>query len=360
MPVKTQIAQKIIDEITDYVSKKENLDSLINLSKGSEEKTCLSVDKVENNEGYMTLLSEGAVLYGDGTIRLFIAKGTLADFYNSLDETYEGYVTTAHISTDAHPVRQGYFRKANLKLITDENGRSDLLVKPVVNTNLSTIKDILIQDEPFAISSEFMWSDMEEPDIEEYAKLVVYNVEHGGDVYVPITNRLHITGFSFVGNPGNAKSGGYEPSLLLRNEEEQLLKKEILDKVLEQLNKEQVEVEKAEALEDKKDSNVEVEVEEKLDKDVVEEAKDDKVAELLEKATERIEQLEKDLAELKEKNEKLEKENTDYKEEEASVSDSLTKLEALLTKTNLSVEQPVQEKKEEQVNVFGRARFGGK
>ena len=70
MPVKTQIAQKIIDEITDYVSKKENLDSLINLSKGSEEKTCLSVDKVENNEGYMTLLSEGAVLYGDDTIRI--------------------------------------------------------------------------------------------------------------------------------------------------------------------------------------------------------------------------------------------------------------------------------------------------
>ena len=41
-----------------------------------------------------------------------------------------------------------------------------------------------------------------------------------------------------MGNPGNAKSGGYEPSLLVRNEEEHLNKKEILDKVLAHLSAE--------------------------------------------------------------------------------------------------------------------------
>ncbi len=62
--------------------------------------------------------------------------------------------------------------------------------------------------------------------------LWVYNVEHGGSVDVPITDNIELMGFSFVGNPGNAKSGGYEPSLLKRNEEEHLNRKEMLDKVL--------------------------------------------------------------------------------------------------------------------------------
>ena len=64
-------------------------------------------------------------------------------------------------------------------------------------------KDLIIQDEPFAISSEFVWYNKEftDDDLEEYAKLVVYNVEHGGSVDVPITDNIELMGFSFVGNP---------------------------------------------------------------------------------------------------------------------------------------------------------------
>jgi hypothetical protein len=31
-------------------------------------------------------------------------------------------------------------------------------------------------------------------------KLVVYNIEHGGEVYVPVTDTIELIGFSFVGN----------------------------------------------------------------------------------------------------------------------------------------------------------------
>lgn len=70
MHIKTQIAEKIMNEINDYLERKDSLDNILNLSQESTEKECLSVNKVENSEGYMTLLSEGSVLYQDGTIRL--------------------------------------------------------------------------------------------------------------------------------------------------------------------------------------------------------------------------------------------------------------------------------------------------
>lgn len=250
MPIKSQIAKRIIDEINVYLEQKDSLDSIMNLSKTGKESEKLSVDRLDNPNGYMTLLSEGSVLYPDGTIRLYICKGTLKDWYDNLADDFEGYVSTGHRDLNAYPVREGYFRKSDLKLVVDEHGRHDLLVKPHVNLELSNIKDLLLQDEPFAISSEFMWYHKEigEEDLEEFTKLAEYNLEHGGSIDVPITDRVEISGFSFVGNPGNAKSGGYEPSLLVRNEEEHLKNKEILDKVLAHLSA-QVEEEVKEATE---------------------------------------------------------------------------------------------------------------
>lgn len=366
MPVKTQIAQKILDEISSYLEQKDTLDSIVSLYKAKDSKSIehLSADKVEGFEGYMTLLSEGSILYSDGSIRLYIAKGTIKKWYDSLDSTFEGYVTTGHVSIDAFPVRDGYFRKADLKIVTDKNGRSDLLVKPHVNTQLSNIRDLIIQDEPFAISSEFVWYEKEirDEDIEEYAKLVVYNIEHDGDVYVPITDTIELMGFSFVGNPGNAKSGGYEPSILTRNEEEHLKNKDILEKVLEQLSTQVAEQEAKPVVEETvEEAVVEAteEVVEQAEEAVEEVVADTKVEETLAKATERIEALEADLAEKTSKITELEAELAEYKASEATVTEKLTKLEKLLTKSNPTVETKVEEKKEESLNRFGRKRFGG-
>ena len=56
MPVKTKIAEQIMSEIDTYLQKKDDLDMIMNLSNKKEEREQLSVDKVENSEGYMTLL----------------------------------------------------------------------------------------------------------------------------------------------------------------------------------------------------------------------------------------------------------------------------------------------------------------
>lgn len=367
MPVKTKIAEQIMSEIDTYLQKKDDLDMIINLSHNKKEREQLSVDKVENSEGYMTLLSEGSVLYQDDTIRLYICKGTLKKWYDSIDGSFEGYVSTGHRDLNSYPVREGYFRKSDLKLVEDSNGRYDLLVKPHVNLELSNVKDLIIQDEPFAISSEFLWysKEIEDSDIEEYAKLVVYNVEHGGGIDVPITDTIEITGFSFVGNPGNAKSGGYEPSLLVRNEEEYLNRKEVLDKVLAHLStqaEEVVEAPEAEVVEPTTEEVVEevaVETEEVVEP--TEEVTEEEVVEedALTKAIEAIEALTAEKEQLLEENAELKNKLSAKEAEEQKIDEKFQKLSALLEKANPSVEQTQVKLEEVKANRFGRVRFGG-
>lgn len=357
MPVKTQIAERIMNEINSYIEKKDNLDAMMNLSAHKQEVERLSVDKVDNSEGYMTLLSEGSVLYTDDTIRLYLCKGTLKKWYDSIDGTFEGYVSTGHRDLNSYPVREGYFKKSDLKLVQDENGRYDLLVKPHVNLELSNMKDLILQDEPFAISSEFLWyaKEIQDSDIEEYAKLVVYNIEHGGDIDVPITDEIEITGFSFVGNPGNAKSGGYEPSLLVRNEEEHLNKKEILDKVLAHLS---AEVSTEEAVTEEVVATEEV-VE--VEKPAVEEVKEEQTTvegDTLAQAIASIEALTTEVEALKTENAELKAKVAEKEASENVVDEQLAKLATLLEKANPVVEK-AEIKEEQPVNRFGRVRFGG-
>ena len=376
MPIKSQIAKRIIDEINVYLEQKDSLDSIMNLSKTGKESEKLSVDRLDNPNGYMTLLSEGSVLYPNGTIRLYICKGTLKDWYDNLADDFEGYVSTGHRDLNAYPVREGYFRKSDLKLVVDEHGRHDLLVKPHVNLELSNIKDLLLQDEPFAISSEFMWYHKEigEEDLEEFTKLAEYNLEHGGSIDVPITDRVEISGFSFVGNPGNAKSGGYEPSLLVRNEEEHLKNKEILDKVLAHLSA-QVEEEVKEATELEVAEVVETpETEETTEAPEVEEVKEEAEAteekveaeepkteegEALAKAIEAIETLKAEVETLKSEKAQLQAELETKKENEDAVEGQLSKLAKLLETVNPTVEKASKEEPKEVANRFGRVRFGG-
>lgn len=376
MPIKSQIAKRIIDEINVYLEQKDSLDSIMNLSKTGKESEKLSVDRLDNPNGYMTLLSEGSVLYPNGTIRLYICKGTLKDWYDNLADDFEGYVSTGHRDLNAYPVREGYFRKSDLKLVVDEHGRHDLLVKPHVNLELSNIKDLLLQDEPFAISSEFMWYHKEigEEDLEEFTKLAEYNLEHGGSIDVPITDRVEISGFSFVGNPGNAKSGGYEPSLLVRNEEEHLKNKEILDKVLAHLSA-QVEEEVKEATELEVAEVVEApETEETTEAPEVEEVKEEAEAteekveaeepkteegEALAKAIEAIETLKAEVETLKSEKAQLQAELETKKDNEDAVEGQLSKLAKLLETVNPTVEKASKEEPKEVANRFGRVRFGG-
>lgn len=374
MPVYSKIAKKIQNEIDTYLMNKDLLDGYINLSKTDKHKESFSVNKnYDGEDGYMTLLSEGSVLFPDGSIRLYLAKGTLQKWYDSIDEEYEGYVTVGHVDTNSFPVRQGYFRKEDLRIITDDKGRSDLLVKPHVNTELSQIKDLIIQDEPFAISSEFSWTfkDIKPEEVAEYTKLTKYNAQFT-DEPVPITDNIHITGFSFVGNPGNAKSGGYEPSVYLKQEKELELDKEnTLDKILAYFNgqsAEATEVEEKqpevveEVVEEVKEEVAEPAVEAEAEateqaEEVKEESLEASTVELLEKATAKILELEAKVGKLEAEKVALEQEKA---QSEGAIKQRMETLSALLSKA--SVEAPVVKEQEEKLEQSTglRKRFGGK
>lgn len=374
MPVYSKIAKKIQNEIDTYLMNKDLLDGYINLSKTDKHKESFSVNKnYDGEDGYMTLLSEGSVLYPDGSIRLYLAKGTLQKWYDSIDEEYEGYVTVGHVDTNSFPVRQGYFRKEDLRIITDDKGRSDLLVKPHVNTELSQIKDLIIQDEPFAISSEFSWTfkDIKPEEVAEYTKLTKYNAQFT-DEPVPITDNIHITGFSFVGNPGNAKSGGYEPSMYLKQEKELELDKEnTLDKILAYFNGQSAEATEAEekqpevveeVVEEVKEEVAESAVEAEAEateqaEEVKEESLEASTVELLEKATAKILELEAKVGKLEAEKVALEQEKA---QSEGAIKQRMETLSALLSKA--SVEAPVVKEQEEKLEQSTglRKRFGGK
>lgn len=374
MPVYSKIAKKIQNEIDTYLMNKDLLDGYINLSKTDKHKESFSVNKnYDGEDGYMTLLSEGSVLFPDGSIRLYLAKGTLQKWYDSIDEEYEGYVTVGHVDTNSFPVRQGYFRKEDLRIITDDKGRSDLLVKPHVNTELSQIKDLIIQDEPFAISSEFSWTfkDIKPEEVAEYTKLTKYNAQFT-DEPVPITDNIHITGFSFVGNPGNAKSGGYEPSVYLKQEKELELDKEnTLDKILAYFNGQSAEATEAEekqpevveeVVEEVKEEVAEPAVEAEAEateqaEEVKEESLEASTVELLEKATAKILELEAKVGKLEAEKVALEQEKA---QSEGAIKQRMETLSALLSKA--SVEAPVVKEQEEKLEQSTglRKRFGGK
>lgn len=369
----SKIAQKIEAERIGYLEAKSELDNAVNLNQTRDDNVVmLTVDRPAE-DGYMTLLSEGSILHSDGTIRLYIAKGTLSKFMDSIDENYEGYISTGHRSLNSYPVREGYFRKEDLKLVTDKNGRSDLLVKPHVNTKLSNVRDIIIQNEPFAISSEFKFANMEIKDEElvEYAKLTAYNISKGGSEEFPITDSIYITGFSLVGNPGNAKSGGYDPSMLLNSKNEgetKLSKQSIIDSMFSSLTRNR---EKDEQLANE-DVNPQETPAEEVDPQPTESPESEEVkeeaaetateTEILEKATKLIEQLSA-------KNEALEAEIAELKAQ-LSVKDkegeqlakakqqSVDKLLGMFEKFDAKFEEPktvgLSQNEGKPTNIFGR------
>lgn len=358
----SKIAQVIEKERVGRVMAKEELDNTVNLSQEKKGNTVqLTMDAPNNEQGYMTLLSEGVILYSDDTIRLYIAKGTLKKFYDSLTDDYEGYISTGHRDLNAYPVREGYFHKEDLKVVVDDNGRADLLVRPHVNTQMSNVRDIILQNEPFAISSEFQFTpkEIKEEELSEYAKLVAYNISKGGEEEFPITDSLYITGFSLVGNPGNAKSGGYSPSMLLKteNKETTVSKNSIIDNMLASLSGKPKEEEKlsSEVAEEKtKKTEEKEETKEVLQEEAPTE---DVTAKALETANKAIEALYTEIEQLKE-------ELASYKEKEKTAEafseaqkTQVEKLNALLEKFDAKVATPklaTEKLENDKTSIFGR------
>lgn len=297
--------------------------------------TLSSVDKENNyvsvnlSSGYVEnkptrLIDEGAITYeGGDDIRLYIKKGAVQAFYDSLSSDYVGYINLAHIDIASLPLNLGTWTKDDLTVVDIGDGRKGLDVNVKLNRELHIVQDLLKQEIPLSISAELRGT---------------IDFESSFKFNAPFYNEIEIAGFSVVANPANVNSTG--ENLNSKGDSEMNLWEKIL-----KLSSENKEEKKNEALENKEDEKEEKEPESKEEGteneeeakkgeetlETVEMSKDDmekinKFMDAFEALSAKVEALETENAELKEKLKNSKKEKTEFEKKAESTLDRLSSL----------------------------------
>ena len=221
-------------------------DNAITLSSVDKENHYVSVNL---SSGYVEnkptrLIDEGAITYeGGDDIRLYIKKGAVQAFYDSLSSDYVGYINLAHIDITSLPLNLGTWTKDDLTVVDIGDGRKGLDVNVKLNRELHIVQDLLKQEIPLCISAELRGT---------------LDFESSFKFNAPFYNEIEIAGFSVVANPANVNSTGenlnskgdsemnlWEKILKLSSENKEEKKNEALEK--EEEKKEPSKEEKAKA-----------------------------------------------------------------------------------------------------------------
>lgn len=308
-------------------------DNAITLSSVDKENHYVSVNL---SSGYAEnkptrLIDEGAITYeGGDDIRLYIKKGAVQAFYDSLSSDYVGYINLAHIDITSLPLNLGTWTKDDLTVVDIGDGRKGLDVNVKLNRELHIVQDLLKQEIPLSISAELRGT----LDLESTFKFNAL-----------FYNEIEIAGFSVVANPANVNSTGenlnskgdsemnlWEKILKLSSENKEEKKNEALENKEEE--KEKKEPSKEEKAPESKTDEAENEEEAKKGEETletVEMSKDDmekinKFMDAFEALSAKVEALETENAELKEKLKSSKKEKTEFEKKAESTLDRLSSL----------------------------------
>lgn len=335
MPQKKRVptyVSSIKDSLDRRKKGKAFYDNAITLSSVDKENHYVSVNL---SSGYVEnkptrLIDEGAITYeGGDDIRLYIKKGAVQAFYDSLSSDYVGYINLAHIDITSLPLNLGTWTKDDLTVVDIGDGRKGLDVNVKLNRELHIVQDLLKQEIPLSISAELRGT---------------LDLESSFKFNAPFYNEIEIAGFSVVANPANVNSTGenlnskgdsemnlWEKILKLSSENKEEKKNEALENKEEE--KEEKEPSKEEnTLESKEEGTENEEVkkgEETLE--TVEMSKDDmekinKFMDAFEALSAKVEALEQENAELKEKLKSSKKEKTEFEKKAESTLDRLSSL----------------------------------
>jgi hypothetical protein len=308
-------------------------DNAITLSSVDKENHYVSVNL---SSGYVEnkptrLIDEGAITYeGGDDIRLYIKKGAVQAFYDSLSSDYVGYINLAHIDITSLPLNLGTWTKDDLTVVDIGDGRKGLDVNVKLNRELHIVQDLLKQEIPLSISAELRGT---------------LDFESSFKFNAPFYNEIEIAGFSVVANPANVNSTGenlnskgdsemnlWEKILKLSSENKEEKKNEALENKEEE--KEEKEPSKEEKAPESKTDETENEEEAKKGEETletVEMSKDDmekinKFMDAFEALSAKVEALETENAELKQKLESSKKEKTEFEKKAESTLDRLSSL----------------------------------
>lgn len=308
-------------------------DNAITLSSVDKENHYVSVNL---SSGYVEnkptrLIDEGAITYeGGDDIRLYIKKGAVQAFYDSLSSDYVGYINLAHIDITSLPLNLGTWTKDDLTVVDIGDGRKGLDVNVKLNRELHIVQDLLKQEIPLSISAELRGT---------------LDFESSFKFNAPFYNEIEIAGFSVVANPANVNSTGenlnskgdsemnlWEKILKLSSENKEEKKNEALENKEEE--KEEKEPSKEEKAPESKTDETENEEEAKKGEETletVEMSKDDmekinKFMDAFKALSAKVEALETENAELKEKLKSSKKEKTEFEKKAESTLDRLSSL----------------------------------
>ena len=336
MPQKKRVptyVSSIKDSLDRRKKGKAFYDNAITLSSVDKENHYVSVNL---SSGYVEnkptrLIDEGAITYeGGDDIRLYIKKGAVQAFYDSLSSDYVGYINLAHIDITSLPLNLGTWTKDDLTVVDIGDGRKGLDVNVKLNRELHIVQDLLKQEIPLSISAELRGT---------------LDLESSFKFNAPFYNEIEIAGFSVVANPANVNSTGenlnskgdsemnlWEKILKLSSENKEEKKNEALE------NKEDEKEEKEPSKEEKEPESKEEGTENKEEAkkgeetlETVEMSKDDmekinKFMDAFEALSAKVEALETENAELKQKLESSKKEKTEFEKKAESTLDRLSSL----------------------------------
>lgn len=352
MPQKKRVptyVSSIKDSLERRKKGKAFYDNAITLSSVDKENHYVSVNL---SSGYVEnkptrLIDEGAITYeGGDDIRLYIKKGAVQAFYDSLSSDYVGYINLAHIDITSLPLNLGTWTKDDLTVVDIGDGRKGLDVNVKLNRELHIVQDLLKQEIPLSISAELRGT---------------LDLESSFKFNAPFYNEIEIAGFSVVANPANVNSTGenlnskgdsemnlWEKILKLSSENKEEKKNEALENKEEE--KEEKEPSKEEKTLESKEEGTENKEEAKKGEETletVEMSKDDmekinKFMDAFEALSAKVEALEQENAELKEKLKSSKKEKTEFEKKAESTLDRLSSL--------ISGQVNDKEKKEEQLS----------
>lgn len=336
MPQKKRVptyVESIKDSLDRRKKGKAFYDNAITLSSVDKENHYVSVNL---SSGYVEnkptrLIDEGAITYeGGDDIRLYIKKGAVQAFYDSLSSDYVGYINLAHIDITSLPLNLGTWTKDDLTVVDIGDGRKGLDVNVKLNRELHIVQDLLKQEIPLSISAELRGT---------------LDFESSFKFNAPFYNEIEIAGFSVVANPANVNSTGenlnskgdsemnlWEKILKLSSENKEEKKNEALENKEEE--KEEKEPSKEEKAPESKTDEAENEEEAKKSEETletVEMSKDDmekinKFMDAFEALSAKVEALETENAELKEKLKSSKKEKTEFEKKAESTLDRLSSL----------------------------------
>lgn len=308
-------------------------DNAITLSSVDKENHYVSVNL---SSGYVEnkptrLIDEGAITYeGGDDIRLYIKKGAVQAFYDSLSSDYVGYINLAHIDITSLPLNLGTWTKDDLTVVDIGDGRKGLDVNVKLNRELHIVQDLLKQEIPLSISAELRGT---------------LDFESSFKFNAPFYNEIEIAGFSVVANPANVNSTGenlnskgdsemnlWEKILKLSSENKEEKKNEALENKEEE--KEEKEPSKEEKAPESKTDETENKEEAKKGEETLETVemssedmeKINKFMDAFEALSAKVEALETENAELKEKLKSSKKEKTEFEKKAESTLDRLSSL----------------------------------